>query len=63
MTMFYSKAEMEYVEMQRMKRILEEVARGSVELSVDQGAPCYLKDGKKWSPDTTEFVKEFRNLS
>ncbi len=50
MTVYYSRAEMDYVETLRMKRILGEA--GNLKIKSDEyGSPYYEKDGKKWVPD------------
>ena len=51
MTMYYSAAEMAYVEGQRMKRIMEEAAIGRLDLVKDEdGIYRYRKNGKNWEP-------------
>ncbi len=49
--MYYSAAEMAYVEGQRMKRIMEEAAIGRLDLVKDEdGIYRYRKNGKNWEP-------------
>lgn len=36
MTMYYTRAEMDFVEDQRMRRVMEEAAKGTIELVKDE---------------------------
>jgi hypothetical protein len=56
--MYYSQAEMDYVEGQRMKRILEAAASGKIELvKDDEGVRRYVKDGRYWQPDMSDIKR------
>lgn len=65
MTMYYSKAEEEYVEGQRMRRTLEAAARGEIDLVTDDdGIHRYrAKDGKNWQPDMDQIHKDWMSMS
>jgi hypothetical protein len=54
MTIYYSAAEMAYVEGQRMKRIMEAAAKDEIDLKRDEdGIYRYVdKAGQNWSPST-----------
>jgi len=58
MTMYYSKAEMDYVEFQRTQRCLEAAKSGDVDVVETPDGPRYRKDGKDWQPDMSYLARE-----
>lgn len=58
MTMYYSTAEMRYVEMQRTKRIMEAAAKSEIDLVEDiDGVFRLKKDSENWTPDMSDLMR------